>query len=522
MYEHQEEFFVWVHCMTFSILYPQPQPTEAQAAEEPAFFHDLNLDQVVDAVTSSRNEYGLKHLFYALARDLPTVAFRQQVVRDLLQDNLRQSVQAFAKTMQVMRERLALAGSMRAAYQRQRWFVDAVTHYCNAVDTLTKELNDRGPTSAGLQRCRDYLTEYGTSAEYGALREDSKRLLSDLAAVRYTVLIRNDIVTVEKYGDQPDYGATINSAFTRFGGSPKDDYRFDFQEVPQLNQVEERILGIVAKAFPNVFARLETYFQQRQTYLDSTISRFDREVQFYLAYLEYIEPLKAAGLQFSLPEIGIDSTECSIKRLFDIALAASGSISRESIVSNDIELRAEERIIVVTGPNQGGKTTFARAIAQAHYLAALGLPVQGSAARLRLCDSIFTHFERGEPTLDGHGKLEDDLIRAHEIVQGATGNSLILFNEIFTSTTLSDARTLSQELLRQVRSRRSLCVWVTFIDELAAGSNTVSMVALVDPANPTRRTYQIARQPASGTAFAITLAQKYGLTGRQVSERLKS
>ena len=103
----------------------------------------------------------------------------------------------------------------------------------------------------------------------------------------------------------------------------------------------------------------------------------------------------------------------------------------------------------------------------------------------------------------------------------ATGDSVVVMNESFASTTLRDALFVGERVLDRMTRLGLLGVYVTFVDELASLNEAcVSMVATVVPDNPAERTFKLVRKPADGLAYAAAIAGKYGLTYRQLKERL--
>ena len=206
---------------------------------------------------------------------------------------------------------------------------------------------------------------------------------------------------------------------------------------------------------------------------------------------------------------------------FDLALAIKAVTDGNTLVCNDFHLSGLERIFVVTGPNQGGKTTLARTIGQVTYLAALGCPVPASRATLTLPDETYTHFERQETLATLHGKLDNELVRIHDILSRATAYSIIVMNESFASTTVDDSLLIGTEVLERIIALGCVAVYVTFLDELASLDRAcVSMVAEVEHDDPTQRTFKFTRRPADGLAYAAALADKYGLTRDVLVDRI--
>jgi DNA mismatch repair protein MutS len=487
----------------------------------PECFADLHLDQVIEAVTAKREEYNLKPFFHTPLNRRDEIEYRQEIFRDLEDESFLAAIQLFAQQMRGMRRQLAEAGKMFYDWQKRALFLDAVDLYCHAVSRLVGDLSSARPASRGIQAVSDYLEIYAKSHGFSALAAETAKLKTDLAGIRYSLRINGSVVRVDRYGSEPDYGADVLQTFEKFKQGLPREYKFRASRDVEMNHVEAAILDRVAYVYSDIFGSLEAYRSRWAAYLDETIAAFDREVQFYIAYLEYIAPFRRAGLSFCYPRVSDSSKETLGKDVFDLALAAALEREKVLMVTNDFELRDPERIVIVSGPNQGGKTTFARTFGQMHYLGAIGCPVAGSAAQLFLYDRIFTHFEREEDLGNLTGKLEEELLRIHGVLDAATPASLLIMNESFLSTTLDDALFLSREIMRRIVDLDILCVSVTFLDELASLTDTtVSMVSSIDPSDPAVRTFKIIRKPADGLAYAGVIARKHRLTYDMVKARV--
>lgn len=508
--------------MTFhSILFEND--TSQETPEAPAYFVDLNLDQVIDSITLGRNEYNLKPFFYTPLHDLKAITYRHEVMQDLENPALYEPIKVFGQQMHTMREHLAKADKLYYVYQKERYFLAAVSIYCEAVNDLVRDIASVDVKSRGVLAFRTYVTAYAQSDVFTTLMAETQQLEAALADVHYSLLINGGCITVRKYEGEADYSAEVLATFEKFKQAAVKDYRVKFRASADMNHIEAKILELVAHLYPDIFSSLDAYCVKNSHYVDKTLGVFDREVQFYLAYLEFIARLKRAGLKFCYPQMSTTDKQIFDMDGFDIALADKLLDEKAPIVCNDFSLEDPERIIVVSGPNQGGKTTFARTFGQLHYLASLGCPVPGREARLFLFDQLFTHFEKEEDITNLRGKLQDDLMRIYAILNRATANSIIIMNEIFTSTALEDAVFLSKQVLERIMQCDALCVCVTFIDELASLSEkTISMTSMIVPENPAQRTFKIVRRPADGLAYALSIAEKYRLTYSSLKERIPS
>ena len=230
-----------------SILFERPENSiDVGVREAPSFFADLYLDQVLESMTAGRKEYNLKPFFYTPLHDVEAVQYRHGVLRDLEKKSVFESVGSFAQTMRAMREHLAQAKKLHYKYQKERWFLDVVDIYCDAVNSLTEELTLLDVKSRGFQAFREYLADYSESDGFTSLVAETQKLKDDLAAVKYCVHIKGSRVKVSKYDGEADYSAEVEKTFAKFKQGAVKDRRVKFPDWPDMNQVEARVLDLVA------------------------------------------------------------------------------------------------------------------------------------------------------------------------------------------------------------------------------------------------------------------------------------
>lgn len=227
-----------------SILYEADEGGASSASQDaPEYFRDLNLDQIVEAITAGKEEYDLKPFFHDPLRTPEAISYRQETMRDLEDKQTFGCIASFAGNMRLMRRKLAQANKLYHRYHKERWFLYAVETWCAAVCDLDEGLSRLEVSSRGLLALRDHVAAYARSERLVSLQAAAHKLTSDLATVRYCVLIRGSGFTVRRYDAEKDYSAEVTETFRKFQQGAVKDYRGKFDSWTEMNHIEEKILG---------------------------------------------------------------------------------------------------------------------------------------------------------------------------------------------------------------------------------------------------------------------------------------
>jgi hypothetical protein len=297
-----------------------------------------------------------------------------------------------------------------------------------------------------------------------------------------------------------------------------------------LNRLLERVVQPVAAAVER-YARLSSAW----------LVGLAPELAFYLGGVRLAAELRVAGLPLCRPSIApVEERACAIEGLYSLELALRLRAGRgdaglaAALVPNDICFGPGARIVLVSGPNSGGKTTYTRAVGQAQALFQAGLPVPGDVARISPVDGIFTHFAAGERSELGRGRLAQELERLAQMFQRAGPYSLLLLNEPLSSTDHISARALARDLLNGLRLLGARTIFVTHLYELiddalaldvADEPLIISLVAAAAPhdgngAEPAP-TFRIIPGRPQPPGYAAKLARQYGLDAAQIARMLR-
>lgn len=205
---------------------------------------------------------------------------------------------------------------------------------------------------------------------------------------------------------------------------------------------------------------------QSADHVKSFFSMLRLELAFYLGCLNLHDRLAAKGEPTCLPEpLPMDEVAFAGQGIYDVCLTLHVD---DPVVGND--LAADGRsLVVVTGANQGGKSTFLRSVGLAQLMMQAGMFVGADAFRANVCAGVFTHYKREEDeTMEG-GKLDEELARMSAITDRIKRRSLLLCNESFASTNEREGSEIARQVVHAMLARQIKVVFVTHMYDLAHG-----------------------------------------------------
>lgn len=429
---------------------------------EPALTQDLELDTLFDAMA-----LGDKFIFDVVRRavlsglsDLDTIRYRQDILKDCLKNPavVREIYQIPIESIENKQGHwLGIfghypSGILSGAIGMMEMFVDLLKKLGAIADEHAEQFESEGWTVFFAMIKRELDDEYFAVVQ------------NHLRELRF----KNGVLLSAELG-QGNEGA--NYALRRPNGKQsnwvkqvfsKKSPAYSFSLHPRddsgaiaLGELRDRGVNLVANALA-----------QSADHIDSFLKMLRVELAFYIGCLNLHEQLAQMGGPVSFPQpVAPNERRHSFNGLYDICLALT---MKQKIASNDINADSRD-LAIITGANQGGKSTFLRSIGLAQVMMQCGMFVPAESFCANLCAGLFTHYKREEDATMKSGKLDEELGRMSGIVDQLTPNSLVLFNESFAATNEREGSEIARQITCALLEGRIKVFYVTHLYELTHG-----------------------------------------------------
>ena len=222
-----------------------------------------------------------------------------------------------------------------------------------------------------------------------------------------------------------------------------------------LSELSDTGINLVANALAQSTDHILSFFNMLRT-----------ELAFYIGCLNLHEPLLGKGEPMSFPvPVASSERKHSFKGLYDVCLALS---LKQRIVGNDVNADNKD-LVMITGANQGGKSTFLRSIGVAQLMMQCGMFAPAESFCANVCDGLFTHYKREEDATMKSGKLDEELSRMSDIADNITSSSMVLFNESFAATNEREGSEIARQIVCGLLEKGIKIFFVTHLYAFAHG-----------------------------------------------------
>ena len=503
--------------------------------------NDLSLPYLASHLAKNDTEQAV---LFGFLRELPTdprtVSFRQAVYRDLRGDA------AFCEALMEIFDAMQFGAldDSRANYSNSSIFqlidrLRTLEQYCTAIGKIRTLLQGRTFQSAALQTFSQYITDIYESSGFAALSEDIRVLGDDVMSIKSMTLGINfdhnfvpeeaGILSLNPYplGEKGFLEKFIQFHRKRHP-EDKELRQFTMLTHARPREASENLLmnnlnHLIEEMLPTLTGKLRRVLKRYSDMSGILLARIGNELLFYTRFIELEQRLTAAGLPCAIPDCNAQDT--CISGFYNVKLALcrlDGTVQNE-IVCNDLQFTQARSVLILTGPNQGGKTVFTQGIGLAFLLAQHGVFAPCREGSLRLCDSIFTHFPADENRTVSFGRLGEEAVRFRDICKAATADSLLLFNESFATTSHTESLYIARNALQYLCVLGARTCFNTHMHELAADTDALrteqavcGAVSIVMGKRGTPEAYRVREALPDGISDARAIAEQYGITFEQL------
>jgi hypothetical protein len=222
-----------------------------------------------------------------------------------------------------------------------------------------------------------------------------------------------------------------------------------------LGELQGRGINLVASAAAQSADHILSFF-----------TMLTAELGFYVGALNLHDRLAERSYATSFP-VPLDpgGHELSARGLREpcLALTIDGKVE-----GNDVDA-AGKSLVMITGANQGGKSTFLRSVGLAQLMMQAGLFVAAEWFRADLCGAVFTHYSREEDATMKSGKLDEELSRMSDIADRIAPHCLLLCNESFAATNEREGSEIARQVVQALTESGVKVLFVTHLFDLAHG-----------------------------------------------------
>ena len=217
--------------------------------------------------------------------------------------------------------------------------------------------------------------------------------------------------------------------------------------------MRDRGISLVANALAQSADHVLSFFKTLRT-----------ELAFYVGCLNLHGRLATKGEPVCFPRRHPRASASTASAgLYDVCLSLH---MERRVVGNAVDADGKS-LMIVTGANQGGKSTFLRSIGLAQLMMQCGMFVAAEAFEAELCPALFTHYKREEDATMKSGKFDEELARMSEIVDHIAPNSMLLFNESFAATNEREGSEIARQIVCALLEKRVKIFYVTHLYEFA-------------------------------------------------------